>query len=211
MAENKSEKSSSMGLNLSKVGSWKDIVITSEEIKSLLRSVNSEEVGGDISNDEIDHLFEEWKEWRPRTQDDFSEEMREKTAKQSSVSESKLEEEEKDAMEGVEEVNESIEDATEKVENGDMGSAAKDLADAVKNTGQAIDCKVRQGVRKVEEGIYEKVILKANSLYFDNSVLNVVLSKNIGADSSERYQLTLHSNVSRLRELFAERIDWDEC
>ncbi|KXA92497.1 hypothetical protein AKJ66_04045, partial [candidate division MSBL1 archaeon SCGC-AAA259E22] len=84
------------------------------------------------------------------------------------------------------------------------------LTDAVKKTGRALDSKVRKGVRRIEGQIYENIMLKANSLYFDNSVLSAVLSKRLMPNSDEKYEMTLHSNNSNLRELIAERINWDE-
>lgn len=211
MSQAKSKEAQPPNLNLIKRGSWKDIITISENTESLLRSVKPENVEGKITQKEFDNLAEKWEEWRPCTEDDFSEEMREKTAEHSSVDESKIEEEGKETKDEVKNAGESIKKAATDAENGGLGEAKKHLKEAIKFTGRAVESEVRQGFRKVEEKIYENLILKANSLYFDNSALNAILSKRLGADSSERYQLTLHSNNPRLREFFAERINWDDC
>lgn len=170
-------------LSLSRAGPWEDVVELSEDIGSLLRSVGPEDVNGEISKEEFEALSKEWEKWRPRAEDDFSGEMREKTAKKSSIGKSELEE-----GEGAKNTGKS------------MARAAKD----------SLDRKVRRGVRSLEEKIYENIILKANSLYFDGSALDVVLSKNWRSNSSDKYRLTLHSDSPHLRKFFANRIDWDD-
>lgn len=211
MSEPETEDEPPPSLNLSKTGSWKGITSICRDVGSILRSAKPEELDENLSEDELDALCEEWENWRPESADDFSDEMIEKTAKQSSVGESELEKEEREPSQEMKKAGESIAKAAEDAEEEGLGEAKGHLSDAVKSAGQAIDSKIRQGIRNLEEKIYESVILKANSLYFDNSALNAVLSERRGADESERYRLTLHSNSPSLRKFLAERIDWDDC
>ncbi|KXA93467.1 hypothetical protein AKJ64_00505 [candidate division MSBL1 archaeon SCGC-AAA259E17] len=203
------EGNSTPSLSLSKAGTWEAVVELSEDIESLLKSVESEDVNGEISKKEFEVLSEEWEEWRPRAEDDFSDEMRKKTAKKSSMGES--ESEKKVAKEEAKNAEESIAKAAKDSREKKLGETANHIADAVESGGRALNSEVRNGVRFLEEKIYENIILKANSLYFDNSVLDVVLSKKGRTNSSDEYKLTLHSNNPHLRKFFAERIDWDDC
>lgn len=199
-------------LNLSKSGSWEKIVELSENIGSHLKSVDPEDVNGEISKEEFETLSGEWEEWRPHTKDDFSVEMRKKTAEKCSMKKSESEEKNMSVKEEAKNAGESMMKAAKNSREKKLGKTANHIADAVESAGRAVDSKVRQGVRSLEEKIYENIILKANSLYFDNSVLDVVLSKKWRANSSDKkYQLTLHSNNPHLREFFAKRIDWDDC
>lgn len=206
-----SDTTSSPGLTLSKSGSWSDMVNLSESIESLLKSVKPEDVNGGITEKEFKNLFREWKEWRPHADENYSGEMRKKTAKQSSVEESNLEKEGKNATEEVKEAGGSISKVAADAREEGLKEIVNHLSNAFKCTSRAVDSKVRQGIRSVEETVYENIILRANSLYFDNSVLNAVLSKRAGIKNPEKFDLTLHSNNPHLREFFAERIDWDDC
>ncbi|KXA94323.1 hypothetical protein AKJ65_04820, partial [candidate division MSBL1 archaeon SCGC-AAA259E19] len=163
----------------------------SEDIESLLKSVESEDVNGEISKKEFEVLSGEWEEWRPRAEDDFSEEMRKKTAKKSSIE--KSESEKRNAKKEAKKAGKSMEKVAKHSKKKNLRETANHVADAVESVGRALDCEVRQGVRTLEEKIYENIILKANSLYFDNSVLDVVLSKKGRTNSSDEYKLTLHS------------------
>ncbi|KXA90204.1 hypothetical protein AKJ57_04340 [candidate division MSBL1 archaeon SCGC-AAA259A05] len=198
-------------LSLSKTGTWKDVVELSEDIGSLLKSVEPEDVNGEISKDEFEALSREWQEWRPQAGDNFSREMREKTAKKSSIEKSEFEKKERDAKKEAKNAGKSMVKAAKDSRKKKLGKTANHIADAVESAGRALDCKVRQGARSLEEKIYENIILKANSLYFDNNVLDAVVSKKWRRNSSNKYQLTLHSNNPHLRKFFAKRIDWDDC
>lgn len=207
----KSSEAKTPSLNLSKAGSWKNIIELSEKIESLLQTIESNQLEGNITKSELKTLYKKWKNWRPHNSDDFSVEMREKTAEQSCTKEASLEKEQKEPEKEAREAGNSLLKATKQAEKQGLEEAKKHLKDAAKSAGLAIGTTIQQGVQSVEEKIYEKVILKANSLYFDHSALNAILSKNIGADPSKKYQLTIHSNQPHLRKFFAERIDWDDC
>lgn len=211
MSKSYAEDNSTLELNLSKKGSWEEIIDLSKEIGTLLSFLKSSDVNGEISKKGFEKLSEEWEEWRPCTGDDFSKEMRRKTARQSSIGKSRLEKKDGEMNKETGNASGSVRKAVESVKKRQFKEATSNLMNAVKCAGQVADSRIRQEVRSIEEKIYEKTILKMNSLYFDNRFLNAILSKNLGANSSERYQLTLHSNSPQLRKFFAERIDWDDC
>lgn len=210
MSKSDDEKAPQTDLNLYKVGSWEAIVDFCEDIGTLLECDKIKDISSDFTEDKLEGISEDWEEWRPRDSEDFSEEMREKTAEHSSIGKSKLEEEGKEPSEEMKNATDSISKATEKVDE-DLDETKTHLSDAFKSAGKAVDSTVRQGIRKVEENVYENLILKTNSLYFDSTTLNAVISKRIGSDPSERYKLTLHSNNPQLRKFLVERIDLDEC
>lgn len=211
MSENKTPQEGHKSLNFSKEGSWKEIIDISENIQSLLGSVTPEDVNRKITKEQFNNLSKEWKKWRPQGKEKFSKEMREKTAKQCSIGKSELEDKKEKMDEELENASSSVKKVTGDAKNGELKKLANHLATAIKCTGRAVDSKIRQNVRPIEEKIYEKIILKANSLYFDHSALNAILSKKIGGENAKKYQLTLHSNNPDLRRFLADKIEWDEC
>lgn len=208
------QRSSSYGV-LVKTGSWKEIVSVSENIESILSHLCTEDISGDVPDEEqelreneLESLIERWKEWRPHNKDKFSKEMRDKTAEQSSIGEASLEKEDKDATDEVEEAGNSIKKAVEETQRGKLDKAGKELTDAVERAGRAVDSKVRPGLRKIEEKTYE-IILKMNSLYFDTDLLGAILSRHWGKGSEKRYELDVNINNPRLRKTLVDKVDWD--
>lgn len=196
-------------LKFRKAGIWREIVDVSKDISSVLNSLDLDDLKNKISEKDLKRVNREWEDWRPRRQENFSEEMRTKTAKQCSVNRSELEKEGKESSEKIKVAENSLKSATEEIKDKSFDAAKNQLLNGVKNVSKAVDCEVRKGIRSFEENVYENVILRTNSLYFDNSILNVVLSKNVYSNSEEKYQLDLYSNNPLMRRIFAERIDWD--
>jgi len=209
MAKLKQKNASEAGLKLKIEGDWTRVVAACERTGTILEKISPEDIGDEVTEDELDRLREDWECWKPQSGDDYSSEMREKTAKQSSIN--ATEEKDDDIENSMEKAADSAKKVTDNVERGNLNEAKDNFSEAVKETGKVINSKVRNGARKVEKQIYEKVILKVNSLYFDNSVLNAVLSKRLNAGSSEEYEFVIHSNNPYLRNLMAKEIDWDEC
>ncbi len=209
MVKLEGENESEFGLKFKAEGDWKKVVSVCERIDTLLSNIKPEDIGNDITDEELDNLKEDWDCWKPCEEDEYSCEMREKTAEQSSVDEINRSENE-NIEESMEKAAESVKKVPVDVGNGKLKKAKNHLSESVRETGKIVNSKVRDGLRKVEEKIYEKVILKVNSLYFDKSVLNAILSKKINAEPSEEYELTIHSNNTYLRKLMADEIKWDE-
>ncbi|MFB6217224.1 MAG: DUF5828 family protein, partial [Candidatus Aenigmatarchaeota archaeon] len=151
MTEEKENQEENPGLQMVKSGSWEDIVRFSEKIEDFLNEAVAEDLENGVTQDEIDTLCEEWKNWRPENKDDFCEEMEEKTAQQSSIDESTLEKEGKDATEEIKEAGNSVSKATENAEEEDFEGAKEQLSEAAKCAGRAVDSSIRKGVREVEE------------------------------------------------------------
>lgn len=210
MSKLKTKTQTITGLTLTKKGSWNEIADACTEVEKLLESIEPGDIGEDVTEKELEHVRAEWEKWKPCKDEDYSKEMRKKTAEQSSVEKSTLEKNEKEPEEEIKEAAESAKKIPEVAKREEFDQVKDYLTDAVKKTGRALDSKVRKGVRRIEGQIYENIMLKANSLYFDNSVLSAVLSKRLMPNSDEKYEMTLHSNNSNLRELIAERINWDE-
>lgn len=200
----------SPNLKFIKKGSCEEIVRVCREIGSALEDVKPEDLEDNVTKKDIERLKEEWGGWRPLSEDEFSDEMKEKTAEQSSIDESTLEKEGKEATEEIKNAGDSIKEAANEAKEKGFDEAKDQISNAVKCAGRAVDSGLRKGIRSVEENVYENVILKTNDFYFDNNLLSAVVSENIRGDSEEEYELTLHSNNPRLREFFAERIEWDE-
>lgn len=200
----------SPSLKLVKKGSCEDIVKVCDNINSLLSKISSQDLKESVSDEDLERLSEEWENWRPCSPSDFSDDLRENTAEQSSIGEGSLEKEGKEAKEEIKEASNSIKKAAKEAEENGFDDAKEQVSDAVKSAGRAVDSGIRQGIRGVEENVYEKVILKTNDFYFDNNLLSVVISENRRGQSSNGYELSLHSNNPHLREFFAERVDWDE-
>lgn len=206
MSKNKSMKSIP-GLKISKIGSWNDIVDTTERVSSILKTAEPNDLDEEITESEINKLSDEWDKWRPRNSEEFSREMRIKTAKQSCVKKPSLNRRERKKK--LEKAKNQMNKAVECADKKDFEEAKKCFFDSLTCIGKAVNSSVKRKVRAIEESIYKDIILKINPHYFDNNNLSVTLSKRWGASSSERYGLTIHSNKPKLRELFVKKIDFD--
>ncbi len=200
MSEKGAAEERTTGLKFKRVGTWEDMVEISQEIGSLLESLNPEDFEEELPDNEFEELSREWDEWRPRTNDAYSHEMRKKTAKQCSL---RVSEPEK----GGNGTSGSPNPDNGKTEGN--GGVKHHPANAIEKAKEAVNSKIRKGIRTVEENIYEKVMLKTNALYFDNCVLNAVLSRKRIKNPSSKYRLEIYSNNPQMRQIFASRIDWD--
>lgn len=197
------EKNGSSTFKFRKKGTWRDIVEISEDIGVLLRSLGPQDFDEELPESEFEELSREWEEWRPRKDDNFSGEMRKKTAQQCSLGESEAEKAERCSAE-------AKKASTDRTEGpGDAAGVKRQGANGVQEVKKTVNHKIRKGIRTIEKNIYEKVILKTNALYFDNCILNAVLSRSMVKNPSCKYHLEIHSNNPQMRQFFASRIDWD--
>ncbi|MFW5912219.1 MAG: DUF5828 family protein [Candidatus Hadarchaeota archaeon] len=209
MASISREKNLNVELNFKIWGDWEKVVSVCRKVDVILEEVEPGEIGNDVTSDELEGLRNDWNSWRPCHGEEYSTDMRRKTAEQSTSTESELERNSEEAEEAMKKATDSTKKATKNAEEGKLDEAKDNFSEAVKETGRAVNSKVRNGVKKIEERIYESIILKVNSLYFDNSVLNAVLSKRLGADRDGKYEIILHSNNPNLRVLLAEKLGSD--
>lgn len=214
MSESRGKESTGYGI-LVKTGRWKEIVVVSEKIELILSNLKTEEIKENISEEEFEvldndlkTLCKRWKEWRPHRRESYSEEMREKTAEQSSIDEGPLEREGKDAEEEIEKAGNSVKKAAEETKNGKLKDAGEEISSAIKRTGKAVDREIRPEVRKIEETAY-KAVLRLNSLYFDTDLVGAILSKRRGS-AEDKFELDVHVTNPRLRKKIEEEVSWND-
>lgn len=210
MAQPKQDSGPETGLKLQVKGDWNEIVDACEDTETVLEDIDCEDIDEEVSEKELENLREDWDCWKPEEEENYSKEMREKTAKQSTGRDTEKENETEKAKEAMEKAEDSAKKVTEKMEEKDLNEAKNNFSKALKKGGKAVNSKIKNGVKKLEEKIYEKLILKVNSLYFDNNVLNAVISKKRRKDQSEKYELTIHSNNPDLRKIIAGKIERDD-
>lgn len=109
----------------------------------------------------------EYKEWRPREEENIDD-VTNKTAKKASMKKSKYEEK----------------------------YSEKQFEKSSKNILSNIASKAFRFLRKTEELIYSKIMLKFNNYYFNTSNLFISLKD----DSDEKYEMTLNIPKDDLRE-----------
>lgn len=142
-------------------GSWHEITALCIELESLFEDYIEDK-------DEI----ERYDEWRPRVEEN-EEEIEEKTAEEAALDHKQLEEEFEGTEEELDEAEEMLCRSLHDVLNGE--SPVKDFEEALKDIEMLIGAKSVDSIRKVEEVIYKRLMLKFNPCYFDTEDFSVSL------------------------------------
>ncbi len=141
-------------------GEWNEVVNKGEAVSEALQDVEAE-----------DEHVEAWEEWRPREEEAFDKELREKTAKTACVEKNAVEQDGKSA---VEEAGAAVGDlgrAVEAATNGERDTASEKSRHAAVSFALSVDTVVRKAVRRFELIVYKHVVTRTNPYYFDNSMI----------------------------------------
>jgi len=168
-------------------GDWEEICDFSEELEMVMELYLEDK-------DEI----EEYDDWRPREKD-TEEDMKEKTAEEAAVKEKDIENGFDGAKEELGEAEEKLADSVHDVLNGIDPS--RDLKEALLKIEKVVEVESVRSIRKVEETIYKKLMLKFNPYYFDTEDFSV----NLERKKDHQYVLTINVTDEELRKHFQER------
>ena len=154
-------------------GSWDDICDFARELEGVMKEC--------VANEDS---IEQFDEWRPRENEDYSD-MTERTAEKAAIGEKHVEEEFNGAKQEMKDVEADVKKAFDDVING--GKAGEDIKDSSKHFERLVEAESVRSLRKIEEIIYKKIMLKFNPDYFDTENFSVNLEKN-----HEDYVLTIN-------------------
>lgn len=150
-------------------GSWAEVVEHGERITRALKDLR----GGDESID--DRALGEWDEWRPKTDERLGEDVSEKTAEQASIGEGEGEKAGKAPDEDLKTAGEKLTDSYERLE--EPSEAVNRWRESINYVARAADSATRKAIRKVEGGVYEKVMTQMSPYYFDNRLVSANLNR----------------------------------
>ena len=167
-------------------GDWEDICDFSEELEMVMKLYLEDK-------DEI----EEYDDWRPR-EEDTEKDVKEKTAEEAAVKEKDIEKDFEGAKEELGEAEEKLADSVHDVLNGIDPS--HDMKEALLKIEKVVGVESVRSIRKVEEIIYKKLMLKFNPYYFDTEDFSV----NLERKKDHHYVLTINVTDEELREHFQE-------
>ena len=168
-------------------GSWEDICEFSKDLENVITHCIHK-------SDSIKHYHH----WRPRLEES-EKDITEKTAEEAAMKKKKVETEFDGTKDEIEEVEEKFKESIKDVKNGHNPS--KDLKDATKHIEKLVETKSIRSVRKMEEIIYKKLMLKFNPYYFDTEDFSVNIEDNKG-----KYILTINISDENKRKNMIKNI-----
>ncbi len=170
-------------------GEWEEVCDFSREVeKAMEEYLDSEE--------EVD----EYEEWRPHLED-CDKDMKEKTAEEAALKEKKIEEDFEGAKKEFDEAEEKLVESVEDVREG--VDPSKDLKEALLDIEEVVGVESIRSLRKMEETIYKKLMLKMNPCYFDTEDFSV----NLEIEGNDIYCLSVNVTDDSLREHFQKRLE----
>lgn len=184
-------------------GSWADIVEHGDRITYALRELDidrRDEFGEDYAD-----AFDEWDEWRPKSDERMRKEVAEKTADQASVGEGEGEKAGKGPDEDIKTAGEKLTESYENLED-DPSEAVGKWGESIDYVARAADSAGRKALRKVEDAVYRRVMTTISPYYFDNELISANLDRKRGNDEPT-YVLEVNINDDDLKEAIAERLE----
>jgi hypothetical protein len=145
-------------------GRWGDIVEHGERITRALKDLADEDQPVD------ENALEEWDDWRPKAEERLSKDVSEKTAEQAAVGEGEGEKAGKEPEEDLKTAGEKLADSYESLE--EPVEAVGEWRDSINHVARAADSATRKALRKVEGGVYKKVMTQVSPYYFDNELVS---------------------------------------
>lgn len=154
-------------------GSWRAICGFSRDLEDIMKRCVS---NGDSIN--------KYNDWRPR-EDEIDEDMKKKTAEGAAIKTTNMERNFNNTKEELKKAGDRFKSSFENMKNGI--NPTTNLKDASKHVGKLVGIKSVRSIRKMEQIIYEKIMLNFNSYYFDT----VDFSANLEGDG-DSYVLTIN-------------------
>jgi hypothetical protein len=150
-------------------GSWGEIVEHGERITRALKDLSGDEQPVDAD------ALEEWDEWRPKADERLGEDVSEKTAEKASIGEGEGEKAGKAPDEDLKTAGEKLSESYDRLEN--PGEAVSEWRKSINYVARAADSATRKAIRKVEGGVYEKLMTQMSPYYFDNELVSANLDR----------------------------------
>lgn len=166
-------------------GRWKDVVNKGEELTEAMKDADAEE-----------SAFSDWDEWRPREEESYAAEVKQKTVEKASVKQNRVESKGKTARAEAEDAVQDVGSAMTEATRGEVDEASKHTREAVGAFLLSMDTAVRKSVRTVEHVIYKHIVARANPYYFDGQLVSASLNKkrSLRSEKGNTYQLAVTIN-----------------
>ena len=164
-------------------GDWGEIVEHGERITRALREAGADEA--------YPETFEEWDDWRPKSDELLETELREKTAEHASVEEGEGEQAGQSPNDDVRTAGQRLTESYESLEE-DPETAVEKWQDSVNHVARAADSAGRKALRSVEDTVYRRVMTQIAPYYFDNELI----SANVARTGEEETPFVLEVNVN---------------
>ncbi len=147
-------------------GSWNDICFFARNLqKAMKKCVPDHE------------CVEQYDEWRPR-EDEGEDELMVKTAEKAAIKPTRVEKRFNGTKRELSDARGEFKKSLEDVKNGKNPS--KDIKDASKHIENVVEVKALESLRKMEETIYKRIMLRFNPYYFDTEDFSVNLEAKKG-------------------------------
>lgn len=172
-------------------GKWGDVVEHGERIAFALDEVRD--------NSEFTDEFDEYNEWRPKTEENMSDDVKEKTAEKASLSEKEVEKE-STAKDEFKEAGDNLPLSSDKIQEPD--EAVTDLSQSIRYLIRALTIMATKSVRNSEEVVYENLMTAISPQYFDNELISANLDK-VG---DGQYVLEININNDDLKQDVSDRL-----
>lgn len=175
-------------------GDWGEVVEHGERITRALRDAG-------IESD----AFEEWEDWRPKSHELLSSDIKQKTADHASTKEGEGERAGETPNDDIQTAGKKIAESYEKLEGDDPTEAVEKWQDSLGYVARAADSAGRKALRSVEDTVYRKVMTQVAPYYFDNELISANIQRT--RDNSEPYVFEININDDELKEEVAELLD----
>ncbi|MFP4051435.1 MAG: DUF5828 family protein [Thermoplasmata archaeon] len=176
-------------------GSWEEICDFSEGLEDVIKE-------GIHDSSEIKHFHE----WRPREKDGKND-ISHRTAEEASIKQKKIEREFKGTKEEITEAEQKFKESIDDVKH--LHNPSRDIKDASKHIENLVEAKSVQSLRKMEEMIYEKLMLKFNPYYFDTEDFSINLNDEKNKDFTLIINIPDEEKRKKVKDILSE--DGFEC
>lgn len=184
-------------------GSWATIVEHGDRITYALRELGADE--RDESGDDFAKAFDEWDDWRPKSDERMRTEVAKKTSEKASVGEGEGEKAGKNPGDDIKSAGDKLAESYESLED-DPADAVDKWGKSLDYVARAADSAGRKALRKVEDTVYRRVMTSISPYYFDNELISANLDKKRGADEPT-YVFEVNINDDSLKTAVAERLE----
>lgn len=171
-----------------RTGDWAEIIEHGERLAFAL-----EELGAD------DEMLREYNEWRPKSTDNVSDDINDKTAEKAMTEKSNSKTATNDIKTAGEEIAKSYKNF------GHPDDAFQNWIDSLSYAARAVDTVTRKSIRNVEKVVYKNVMTIISPYYFDNSLISANLAR-VDKDPQE-YRLEINVNDDELKEDVSQKLE----
>ncbi len=177
-------------------GDWGEIVEHGERLTRAFRDADV--------HTQSEEAYEEWDDWRPKSDELLGSDIREKTAKYASVREGKGEQEGATPNDDVKNAGQKLTESYERLEADEPDEAIEKWQDSMSYVARAADSAGRKALRSVEDAVYRNVMTQVAPYYFDNSLVSANVSRT--GDPEAPFSLEVDVNDDELKGMIAEQL-----